>query len=142
MNNLINECHSLGEKLLQADRKYRVMLEKLSRFESDVSRKPPRWIKQRLEFIDLQIRLSAVSLSIKHGGKGVVFVMLMETSLKVHWEETDALLKNEDPTKPAKMRLLSVEDARDILTKLRNKVESGSFTEAIDWMNKHTILGV
>lgn len=142
MNILINACQSLGERLLQADRKCRVMLEKLSRFESDVSSKPPHWIKLRLEFIALQIMQSAVSLYEEHGGKGFVFVMLTETILKVHWEETDALLKNEDPTKPTKMRLLSVEEARAILTKLGNKVESGSFTEAIDWMNKHTILGV
>jgi hypothetical protein len=79
------------------------------------------------------------SLYLQHGGKGFVFIALTETTLGVHWENNDKLLTSGNPLAGGRLHLLSVEEGMAIFKGLENKVESGSFSEAVDWINHYEI---
>jgi hypothetical protein len=136
---LIIACHEIEERLLQADRECRLTLDELRVFEKYICSRPSFCIKIRLGLIALQTMVLVASLYLQHGWKGFVFVVLTETELGVHWEETDELLTSGNPLVGGGLHLLSVGEGMTIFKGLQNKAESGGFSEAVDWINHHEI---
>jgi hypothetical protein len=139
VNILVHACRELEDRIHQADQKCHDILKELSRFEDHVYSEPLDWIKLRLQFITLQIMNLTVSLYKEHGEKGFVFVVLTKTALGVYWDKNKKFFRSRSSLNDGDMQIMSIEEGMAILTKLKNKVESGNFSEVIQWINQHAI---
>ena len=94
-------------------------------------------VKKRLLAIDAQISFRLCSLLIEHDGKGHVYITKSDILLGVHWAEKEYSPEDKDYFRKRGRLILSPKEIIELTNKLSEKVDSGQFAQAVDWINRY-----
>lgn len=87
--------------------------------------------------ITRQIRRQRDYIIKKHNGKGYVCIMQSNILLGVHWAEKELPSEHKDNFRKRGRLILSPEEITELTNKLAEKVDSGQFAQAVDWINRY-----
>ena len=124
-------------KLLELNSQSKHLEKNIEEFADTVLFLPAIMVKKRLLLIEEQILLRSDSLVAEHNGKGWVFVMKSDKLLSVYWFEKEFPPKDKDDFRKRGNLILSMEEITELIDKLLNKVDSGQFAEAGNWVNRY-----
>jgi hypothetical protein len=77
------------------------------------------------------------SLHNSHEGEGVIFVMMTDMDLSVHWAEKELSVKGKENLKMRGYLILSPEEVVKAIEHLAEKIDSGQLAEAVEWINRY-----
>ena len=118
-----NRCHSLRQDI--------------AAFVNIVSTLPASMMKVRLSVMSLQITMQTSRLHNGHDEKGVVFVMMTDTLLSIHWTEKELSIKAKEDFKRRGHLILSQEEIAKVVEHLAGGIDSGQCAEAVEWINRY-----
>jgi len=130
-------CEVLRHNLLEIRSQCENLVQSIEEFAATVSTYPATMVKVRLGLITVQILGRACSLLIEHNGKGCVFLMKSDALLSVRWAEKEFPPESKDNFRKRGSLILSPEEIADLTNKLAEKVNSGQFAQAVDWINRY-----
>ena len=137
MKKLDDICEVLRHNLLEISSQCENLRQSIEEFAATVSTYPATMVKVRLRLITVQILHRVCSLLIEHNGKGYVFLMKSDALLSVRWAEKEFPPESKDDFRKRGSLILSPEEITELTNKLAEKVDSGQFAQAVDWINRY-----
>ncbi len=137
MKKLDDICEVLRHNLLEISSQCENLRQSIEDFATTVLTSPATMVKIRLGVITVQILRRVCSLLIEHNGKGYVFLMKSDALLSVRWAEKEFPLKDKDGFRKRGHLILSPKEITELTNKLAEKVDSGQFAQAVDWINRY-----
>jgi len=126
-------CHSLRE----IDNQCQDLRQDMAVFVNSVSTSPAAMVKVRLSVMSLQITMQASHLHNSHKEEGIVFVMMSDMGLSVHWSEKELSTKSKENLKMRGYLILSPEEIVKMIDHLSDRIDSGQCAEAVEWINRY-----
>ena len=133
--NVIHEV--LSNSLLEISNRYQSLRQYMAEFVNIVSTIPAAMVKVRLSVMSIKITMQASDLHNKHDEKGVLFVMMSDTVLSVHWAEEELSIKAKENLKKDGHLILSLEEIAKVVEHLADMIDSGQCAEAVEWINQY-----
>jgi len=127
----------LRHNLLEISSQCENLRQSIEEFAATVSTYPATMVKVRLRLITVQILHRVCSLLIEHNGKGYVCITQSNILLGVHWVEEEFPPEYKDDFRKRGHLILSPEEITELTNKLAEKVDSGQFAQAVDWINRY-----
>jgi len=127
----------LRHNLLEISSQCENLRQSIEEFAATVSTYSATMVKVRLRLITVQILHRVCSLLMDHNKKGVVVVMMSHMALSVHWAEKEFPLESKDDLRKRCYLILSPKEITELTNKLAEKVDSGQFAQAVDWINRY-----
>lgn len=134
----MNGIHEvLHHSLREINNQCRSLRQDLAEFVNIASTSPATMMKVRLSLMSLQITMQASSLHNSHEWEGIVFVMMSDTDLNVHWAEKELSIKGKEYLKTRGYLILSPEEIVKMIDCLSGGIDSGQSAEAVEWLNRY-----
>jgi hypothetical protein len=130
-------CEVLRHNLLEISSQCENLRQSIEEFAATVSTYPATMVKVRLGLMNIQVLARVYSLLKEHNRKGYVFLMKSNILLGVHWAEKEFSLNAKDGFRKRGSLILSPEEITELTNKLAEKVDSGQFAQAVDWINRY-----
>ncbi len=127
----------LHHSLLEINNRCQDLRQDMAVFVNSVSTLPAAMVKVRLSVMSLQTTMQASRLHNSHEEKGVVFVMMSDTGLSVHWSEKELSLKGKENLKMRGYLILSLEEIVKMIDHLSDGIDSGQCAQAVEWINRY-----
>ena len=123
--------------LLEINNQCQSLRQGIAAFVNSVSTLPAAMVKIRLSVMSLQISMQTSCLHNRHDEKGVVYVMMTDTLLSVHWAEKEFSIEAKENLKRDGHLILSQEEIAKVVENLSGKIDSGQCAEAVEWINQY-----
>lgn len=134
----MNGIHDvLRNSLLEINNRCQSLRQDIAAFVNIVSTEPAAMVKIRLSVMSIQITMQASGVHNSHDWKGVVFVMMTDTDLSVHWAEKELSVKSKENLKMRGYLILSPEEIVKMIDHLSDGIDSGRCAEAVEWINQY-----
>ena len=127
----------LRHSLLEINNQCQSLRQNIAEFVNNVSTLPAEMVKKRLYTISIRIKMQTSQLHNSHDGKGVVFFMMEDTLLGIHWAENELSIKTQEDLKRKGYRILSPGEVVKMVEHLADGIDSGQFAEAVEWINQY-----
>ena len=127
----------LRRSLLDINNQCQGLRQDITEFVNNVLTSPAAMVKIRLSVISIQITMQASNLYNSHDMEGIVFAMLSDTDLSVHWSEKKLSIKGKENLKMRGYLILSLEEIAKVIEHLANRIDSGQLAEAVEWINQY-----
>ena len=137
MKAVTDACEALDQDLWEASEQCEAVRHEINDFCTYVSSLPLAMVKLRLKAIAYQIMVCAWSLREHHDSEGLVFVMMTQTALGVHWSATKYSNEDKEWFKARGSLIVSPEAVSEVTDQLVEQLESGQWTGAVDWINRY-----
>ena len=138
MNSMNGIQEELRRSLLEVNNQCQSLRQDIATFVNSVSTLPAAMVTQRLSAMSLQIKTQISRLHNMHDEKGVVYVLMTDMVLSVHWAEKGFSI--ERVKEDLKMRgylILSQEEITKVGKHLADGIDSGQPAEAVEWINQY-----
>ena len=133
-------CHRFERSLEEVSRQCETMLIDLDEFERTLDFKPVEIVGKRLIVIAWWVKSSALALYEAHGGKGCVYVVIMENGKLVpYWFENKFTVADKKWWKAHGSPILSIEEAINTIEGLQHDMASGNWVDVVSWINRHGV---
>ena len=134
----MNGIHEvLRNSLLEINNRCQSLRQDIAAFVNIVSTEPAAMVKIRLSVMSIQITMQASGVHNSHEGKGIVFAMVSDTDLNVHWAEKELSIKSKENLKMRGYLILSPEEIVKMIDHLSDGIDSGQCAEAVEWINRY-----
>ena len=127
----------LHRSLLEINNRCQGLRQDMAVFVNSVSTSPAAMVKVRLSVMSLQITMQASRLHNSHEEEGIVFIMMSDTRLSVHWSEKELSIKGKENLKMRGYLILSSEEIVKLVEHLSDGIDSGQCAEAVEWINRY-----
>ncbi len=134
--NGINEV--LRHNLLEINNQCQSLRQDIAEFVNIMSTLPAEMVKTRLSAMSILIEMQTSRLHDRHGEEGVVYFMMTDTLLSAQWAGKEFSIEKAKETLGREgYRILSPEEIVKMVEQLLDKVDSGQFAEAVEWINQY-----
>ena len=123
--------------LLEINNHCQSLRQDIAAFVNIASTSPAAMVKIRLSVMSIQITMQASRLHNSHEGEGIVFTMMSDTDLSVHWAEKELSIKGKENLKMRGYLILSPEEIVKVIDYLSEGIASGQPAEAVEWLNRY-----
>ena len=137
MKRLDDICGILSNRLMKIKSHSDYLVNIMEECAHTMSFLPAFMVKQRLVSIGEEILNCSSSLLAEHNGKGWVFVIMSDSLLVVHWIESEYSPNVKEYFKKRNLNTFTLSEIMELIAQLSNKVDSGQFAEAVDWVNRY-----
>lgn len=137
MNSMNGIQEVLRHNLLDINNQCQGLRQDIAVFVNSVSTTPAAMIKTRLSAMSIRIMMQASHLHNIHDWKGVVFVMMSDMILRIQWAEKEFPIEVKENSKRNGYPILSTEEIVTIVEHLADKIDSGQWAEAVEWINRY-----
>ena len=127
----------LSNSLLEINNRCQSLRQDIAAFVNIVSTEPAAMVKRRLSVMSIQITMKASDLHSSHEWEGIVFVMMSDTGLSVHWAEKELSIKGKENLKMRGYLILSPEEIVKKTVYLSERIDSGQYAEVVEWINRY-----
>jgi len=127
----------LRHSLLEINNRCQSLRQDIAEFANIASTSPAAMVKIRLSVMSKQITMQASRLHNSHEGEGIVFAMMSDTDLSVHWTEKELSIKGKENLKMRGYLILSPEEIAKVIEHLAEGVDSGQCAKAVEWLSRY-----
>ena len=130
-------CHRFERSLEEVSRQCETMLIDLDEFERTLDFKPVEIVGKRLLVVAYWIKMSELTRYEEHGGKGYVYVVIMENGKLVpYWFENKLTVADKKWWKSHGSTILSIEETINTIEGLQHDMVSGRWTDVVEWIRR------
>lgn len=138
MKTLGESCHALEKVLSCIGDDCQLILTSLDRFESCVCSYAIGRLIRKLRILGAWMIAQAESLYEQHKSQGYVCVFLSEArGINVLWVEKGEIVADKAYFEAYGSKVLSLEEATEIIIDLLNELASGNWATVVDWVNRY-----
>lgn len=138
MEPLKETCGELEKVLSHIENDCQAILASLNEFDCYVGSYAVAGLTRKLQILSCWIIALAESLYKEHKGQGYVCVFLSEArGINILWVEREEIVADKAYFEAYGSKVLSVEEATEIIIDLLNELASGNWAKVVDWVNKY-----
>ena len=138
METLQDSCHELEQVLAQVNDRCQAISTKLNEFEEYVASYAVGRLVRKLTILGAWIIAQAESLYKQHKTQGYVCVFLSEArGINILWVEREEIVADKAYFEAYGSKVLSVEEATEIIIDLLNELASGNWAKVVDWVKNY-----
>ena len=138
METLNESCRELKQVLGHVEHCCQIILTNLNEFEEYLATYAAGRLRWRLDILGSQVNALAELRYKEHENQGYVCVFLKETNgFNVYWVKEEAIVADKAYYAQNGSKVLSVEEATDIIIDMINNLASGNWAEVLDWVKKY-----
>jgi len=134
---LKDKCHRFERILKESSRQCESMLVDLDQLERNMVIKPIEIVGNRLLVIAYWVQSLALERYEEHGGKGYVYVVIMENDKLVpYWFENKLTVADKKWWKANGYTIISIDETINTIKGLQHDMASGMWADVVEWIRR------
>ena len=123
---------------MTSDVSCQLILTNLNEFEEYLATYAAGCLRRKLDILGSRVNALAELRYEEHENQGYVCIFLSEANgFSVYWVKEEAVVVDKAYFAQNGSKVLSVEEATDIILNMMNKLASGNWAEVLDWVKKY-----
>ncbi len=138
METIEESCRELKQVLGHVEHCCQLILSNLNEFEEYLVTYAAGRLRRKLYILGSWVNALAELRYKEHGNQGYVCVFLSEVNgFKVYWVKEEAIVVDMPYYAQNDSKVLSIEEAIDIILNMMNNLASGDWAAVLDWVKKY-----